>query len=271
MNLKKIITVNALFIFLIGIFLNLFGFNLVNNQIPKELNANSEDSRRLYVWIENAMDKDGWGDEEIFIYYSGPGVTSPTWSSRPQMNLILGAFEQGIFYYDVPAATTSFEISAWIGESGNGYFVNEWQKSDIVTLGAGNRFKTFKLIDSYNGGSHSGRPGMYEDTLQMSSTQFVNVINKIDSCSASYASGYNHFKDLLRIFLYSDDTYTTRIMTEINFNNLDTENFSDVAYNQTFSLISNRTLTISVATKLDVLREKYNSANSTNYNSFTHS
>jgi hypothetical protein len=54
-------------------------------------------------------------------------------------------------------------------------------------------------------------------------------------------------------------------MGSSEFNTLDTTNFSDVAYGQPFSLSENRTLTISIQTKLEVLRVKYNADNGASF------
>jgi len=223
----------------------------------------TEATRRIYVWVEDAMDKDGWGDGQIYIHYWGG--TGSVWETRPQMNTILaaGSFYRGLFYYDIPSNNNTFMITAESGEP------NEWQKSDEVTLASGNRFKSFKLINVYTGGSHDGRPNFYESSVAISANQFISVVNKVDSCSIDFASGWNHYKDLIRIFLYDDDSFTTRIMGESEFNLLDTTMFNDMAYYASFSLTDNRTLNISIQEKIESLRLKYNADHSTSFPALT--
>jgi hypothetical protein len=257
-SLFKKLTISSLsLIILSGIVLS------VGTSEPSEFNAQAtvETSRRIYVWVENEMNKDGWGDGGIYIHYWG-GTASSTFASRPLMNTILGAgdFFRGLFYYDIPSDSTTFIITADQAAT-----PPEWQQSDEVTLSATNRFKSFKLINSYGGGSHGGRPGFFETSISLGASQFVWVVSKIDSCSSDFASGFNHFKDLVRIYLFDNDSYTTSIMGSSEFNALDTTNFSDVAFGQPFSLSENRTLTISIQTKLEVLRVKYNADNGASF------
>jgi hypothetical protein len=226
---------------------SIFGlFQVTQSTEINRTNADIEPTqRRIYAYPENAMDKDGWGDDDIWISFKNP---SNVWSSRSLMTLAVADFFLGLVYADVPSDSTAIEFFS------DNTTTNSLQRTGDITLTSTNLFQGFKIINSYVGGFVN----VFQEKILLSAAQFSGILYHIDSCVDNFASGYNSYEQIIKTFIIDG----TQIMGDTERKNISTTAYFDVAYNQTFSLSQNRTQSITLAQKLHSIRLASNSSRS---------
>ena len=242
MNLKKLLLVSLTSFLLFGTYLTSFN---IDNRF--NIDALGDNMRRIYAYPEFAMNKDGWGDDSLYIHYWG-GSSSSTYAVAPEMILAVSDYYLGLVYYDIPADSTNFMISSYQNTS------NDWEKTVDVTLNVDNKFFGFKIINEYV----SGKVNVYQENIGMSAEEFTGILAKIDSCGLGYASGYNSYEYIIRTFIQKSDD--TNIMGSTEQNKFSTTFFADMNENATFSIDGlNRTANnTSISQKLTIMQRQYN-------------
>ncbi len=242
MNFKKALLTTLTTIMVGGVVLS-----ANQNTSQFEADAIGDNMRRIYVYPENALNKDSWDDYVLNIHYWG-GSSSSTYATAPAMILAVGDYYLGLLYYDIPADSTNFMIASFQGTA------NNWQKSVDVALNDGNKFFGFKLINDYEG----GKVKVFQENITMSSGQFTGILSKINSCGSGYASGYNSYEYLIRTFVKKADG--TNIMGTGQQALFPTTFFADMNDGFAFSIDgTNRTANnTSVTEKLTILQRQFN-------------
>jgi len=179
-------------------------------------------SRRVYVVLEQ-----NWGTGQMFIHYWG-GDVGTTWASCPEMTKVVTDYHNGLFYYDIPSDVTSFLVKTVTGDTTK----NSDQSNDISisSIFPTNDYKAAWINEWVADGTK--RVVDSNDNLPSNSGQIAAVLNHIDSCSNSYAGGYNAWPQLNDLFISSSSYEGTTVVTD-NFGP-DTTITDKVAY------ISNR-------------------------------
>lgn len=190
--MKKIIKYLTL-LFLTGA----FAFGLVQNRRAEvRTEATTQTDRRIYVYLEGAWDIDG-GSIKMFIHYWGGSGPGTTWTSCPEMTKVVSDYWQGLFYYDVPSDVTGFVVK---NTTGNVSKLSN-QSADILvsTLLDGTNHKIPAVKSRVNDGTK--RVVANADTAPGNSGQIAAILNKINSCSDSFAGGYNAWPQLNDLFI----------------------------------------------------------------------
>ncbi len=154
--------------------------------------ATVQQDRRIYVYLEGAWDNAG----HMYIHYWG-GATGTTWESCPEMTNVVSDYWQGLFFYDVPVDVTDFLVK---DSSGNvSKSSNQSANMSVANLLVEGDYKV-ATVKSWVSDGASRLTGV-ADNAPMSSLQAVAVLNNINSCSSSYASGYNSWPQLDDLFI----------------------------------------------------------------------
>lgn len=113
------------------------------------------------------------------------------------MTNVVSDYWQGLFYYDVPADVTSFLVK---DSTGNVYKAsNQSANIAISDLFLDGDYKVAAVKAWVIDGNK--RVVGAADNAPMSSLQAAAVLNNIDSCSSSYAGGYNAWPQLNDLFI----------------------------------------------------------------------
>lgn len=175
--------------------ISLFSVGLIANSMSLLSNsqaATEQTNRRLYVYLEGAWDNAG----HMYIHYWG-GATGTTWESCPEMTNVVSDYWQGLFFYDVPVDVTDFLVK---DSSGNvSKSSNQSANMSVADLLVEGDYKV-ATVKSWVSDGASRLTGV-ADNAPMSSLQAVAVLNNINSCSSSYASGYNSWPQLDDLFI----------------------------------------------------------------------
>lgn len=175
--------------------ISLFSVGLIANSMSLLSNsqaATEQTNRRLYVYLEGAWDNAG----HMYIHYWG-GATGTIWSSCPEMTNVVSDYWQGLFFYDVPVDVTDFLVK---DSSGNvSKSSNQSANMSVADLLVEGDYKV-ATVKSWVSDGASRLTGV-ADNAPMSSLQAVAVLNNINSCSSSYASGYNSWPQLDDLFI----------------------------------------------------------------------
>lgn len=171
--------------------------------------ATVQTHRRVYVYLDDAL---SYMNDTIYIHYWGGGEGS-TWGSQPAMTIVLGDdFYGGMHYFDLPVYTTDFMISNGTSPS------NEWEKSDDISIGSlfnGSNYLFAKILDATLGGTNDGRRNIeYVDFHSFSDGQAAAVLNHINSCSTSYAGGYNAWPQINDLFISHSTLNGSTVVTD---------------------------------------------------------
>lgn len=148
--------------------------------------------RRIYVYLEGTWDNAG----HMYIHYWG-GAEGTTWSSCPEMTNVVSDYWQGLFYYDIPVDVTEFLVK---DSSGNVSKVSNQSANILVSdlfVGTDYKVATVKAWVSDGASRITG----VADNAAMSSLQAAAILNNVNSCSSSYASGYNSWPQLNDLFI----------------------------------------------------------------------
>jgi hypothetical protein len=152
--------------------------------------------RRVYVYT-----KDDWAQAgDVFIHYWG-GAEGTDWEASPQMEMVLNDYYRGMYYYDIPIDVTTFLVKDDPGtptiQSSNILI------SDVFPV------DDFKIPSTWEDGTHWA-----ENDAGMGSEQLAAVLNHIDSCSPSYAGGYNAWPQLNNLFVQPSTYEPSEIVTD---------------------------------------------------------
>ena len=184
--------------------------------------AATQTHRRVYVVLIDEGEQK-WTGSQMFIHYWG-GSSGTTWASCPEMIKVVSDYWQGIFYYDIPVDTTNFMVKAVTGDTSK---VSD--KSDnfaVSSLFIGSDYKAGYVSDWVNDAWQ--RTISYGDNLPSNSGQIAAVLNHIDSCSDSYAGGFNAWPQINDLFI-SPSTYEGTTVVTDNFG-LNTTISDKIAY-----------------------------------------
>jgi hypothetical protein len=213
-----------------------------------EADATGDNMRRIYAYPENQMNKDGWGDDEIYIRYKS---SSNVWSSRSLMTLSVTDHYLGILFADVPNDAIAIEFFT------DSSTTDAWRMTNEITLNETNLYQGFKIIDSYT----NGKVNVFQEKIVLSALQFSGILFHINSCSPNFASGFNSYEQIIKTFIFD----STQIMIESERANLSTTTYLDMTYSETYSTTTNRNLVITIAQKLNALRVSTNTSRSTSF------
>ncbi len=167
--------------------------------------ATVQTDRRIYVYLEGAWDNPG----HMFIHYWG-GASGTNWDSCPEMTNVVSDYWQGLFYYDVPADVTSFLVKDSTGNVSKAS--NQSADIAISDLFLDGDYKVAAVKAWADDGNN--RVVVAADNAPMSSLQAVAVLNNINSCSSSYASGYNSWPQLNDLFISSSTLDGSTVVTD---------------------------------------------------------
>lgn len=180
-----------------------------------------QDSRRLYVYLEG-----DWTFADMFIHYWG-GAEGTTYDTAAQMTKVVSDYWQGLYYFDIAMDVTGFLV-----RNASGAFTkNSDQSEDILVadLLVGTNYKAV-AVKAWVADT-AKRAVEIVDTAPGNSGQVAAILNHIDSCSTSYAGGYNAWPQLNDLFISPSTLDGTTVVTD-NFGS-DTTIAEKTAYLQT--------------------------------------
>ena len=188
MKSRKLIAAITISLFSVGLIAN--SFRLLSDSKA----ATVQTDRRVYVYLEGAWDNAG----HMFIHYWG-GASGTNWSSCPEMTNVVSDYWQGLFYYDIPMDVTGFLVKDLTGD----VIKLSNQSADILV--ADLFVETDYKVATVKGwvADENKRVVGTADNAPMSSLQAAAVLNNINSCSSSYAGGYNSWPQLDDLFISS--------------------------------------------------------------------
>ncbi len=157
--------------------------------------ATTQTERRVYALLEQS-----WGDGTFKVYVHHNSATSPViWGTNPAMERALTDYYEGLYFYDVPIDATEIIFLAWTGETES----SGKQSDRSVTVTISNLFNSnYKAVRIGSWVADANKRTITEhDTLPSNSGQAAGVLNHINSCSTSYAGGYNAWPQLNDLFI----------------------------------------------------------------------
>lgn len=181
--MKKITKLMAV-IALLGV---VFGVTLTRNETIKAEAATTQTHRRIYAYT-----KDAWTtNAPVYIYY-WDGATN-NFNNADPMILLLTDYWNGFYYFDLPIAANKFLLKN--AQSGDGTL--KTNDISVTSLFTGT---DYKVLETWGGGGSI----YFQTTAGMNSGQVAAVLNHIDSCSSSYAGGFNAWAQLNDLFISSN-------------------------------------------------------------------
>ncbi len=166
--------------------------NTTFHELEVDATPTVQTDRRVYVFLEQ-----DWGVGDMYIHYWNNSGDITTWGSCPKMTEVVTDYYQGLFYHDLPVDATGFLVKTVTGAP-----TKTSDKSDDVLisslLDSGN-YKAAK-VKSWVADA-TLRVVQIDDTLPANSGQVAAVLNHIDSCSNSYAGGFNAWPQLSDLFI----------------------------------------------------------------------
>lgn len=162
--------------------------------------------RRIYAYLQG-----DWTDDRMFIYYfGGSGYTGPEWTACPEMTQVINDYWTGMFYYDIPVNATTFCVKK---VSGNVSKLSD-QSVDIQVsdLFVGSNYKAAAIgawVDDL-----AKRTFTAADTAGGNDGQIAAILNNINSCTSSYASGYNAWPQINDLFILPSTLNGATVVTD---------------------------------------------------------
>ena len=175
--------------------------------------ATTQTTRRVYVYEEG---KDPvWTTDQMFIHYWGApegGSLGTNWNSCPEMKQVIDNYYSGLFYYDLPSDITMFLV-----KNKTGVPDNQCKSMDIsiASLFPNGDFKVAVVGNSSNINGGDKRWAWAADCPGLSSDEAASILSTIDSCSSSYASGYNAWPQLNDLFVSGRGLVGSTIVNEV--------------------------------------------------------
>ncbi len=165
----------------------------------KTLAATPKTDIRVYV-VRKWEGENRWQfwEEKMYIHYWG-GSSGSDYATAPEMVKVLDDYHHGLYYYDVPANTTHFMVSAFQNEGNNNLKSKNLELSEVLDKQSNNEMPFLYDWNGVDGGGGNRVFGF--EKAGMSTSQLAKVLGHIDSCSSSYASGYNAYPQINNLFL----------------------------------------------------------------------
>jgi hypothetical protein len=202
MNFKTTLSSILTILMVGGVFLS---FNTRNDISEFNLDATATD-HRLYVVIKNSW----FNNTNMYIWHDGTGGAA--FDNAPAMTRILDDYYEDLYFFDVPVSATKFIVKRIPGAISTGNF---WQQTVDITI----RYATPTVyFVKDNTGDNTKSQFDYWNTAPMNSGQLAAVLSWIDTCSASYSSGFNAWPQLNTLFV-SPSAYTgsTPVNDHLNY------------------------------------------------------
>lgn len=178
-------------LFSFGLLLGFLSIFSLSNKKTVAVSAATQTHRRVYAYLMG-----DWTDDVMYIHYWG-GASGTDWNNSPQMTQVVNDYWTGLFYYDIPVDATTLLVKKISGAPS----INSDQSEDInvSSLFTANNFYAAGVGGWVNDGAK--RVVTFADTLGGNSGQVANVLAHTDSCSDSFASGYNAWPQLDDLFI----------------------------------------------------------------------
>jgi len=171
--------------------------------------ATTQTHMRIYAFLRG-----GWDTGKMYITYENTAIDPIGYTSAVEMTKVVSDYHQGLFYYDVPIGFDNDDqfrlrnnTGAWTGKDSN-------QSAYIY-------FKDLLVTGNYYGVSvgawvadNTPRVVIMENTIPGSSAQIAAVLNHINSCSTSYAGGYNAWPQLYDLFIAPSSLVGSTVVTD---------------------------------------------------------
>jgi hypothetical protein len=160
-----------------------------SNELPV-IAATVPTERRVYAFLE-----DSWSSLDMYIYYWG-GTDTPDadWNNSPKMTKTLDDYYKGLYFYDLPVDVTNVLFKSGAGNVGASDQSDDLVVADLTSGG-------FKVAKVGAGTDAFTKRKITLTTAPMSSSQFAwGVLAWLDSCSSSYAGGYNAYTQIKSVF-----------------------------------------------------------------------
>lgn len=199
-NVKQLTLISVLSVLVFGTFVGITRSNMNKLEVPKISKAlTMQTHRRVYAYLEG-----DWTLDQMYIYYwGGSSVGAPTFENPRLMTQVLDNYYEGLFYYDVPVDHTHCLFRKSSGAQDGNH--NQSQDALIAHTYVGNNYKAIKVGPWTADGTK--RTITYVDTVPINGNELAQVLSHIQSCSSSYASGYNAWPQLNDLFV-TPSTFT---------------------------------------------------------------
>ena len=152
--------------------------------------ATVQTERRIYAVAEA-----NWGTTMYAHYWGDASAPSTTFETAVPMTRTLSDYYNGLFFIDLP-----MDVTHVLFRQTTGAFTKQSdQSADLAII---DLFNTGYKVAKVGGWVNDGTSRIVTvDTAPMSSDQFAwGVFAWIDSCSTSYASGYNSYMQVRDVF-----------------------------------------------------------------------
>lgn len=195
-NMKKFTKILAVVALLSGV----FGVALTQKETVQAEAKTAQTDRRIYAWTKEAWAYNG----DVYIHYWGGAANN--FNAADKMTLVVNDHWNGLYYFDVPSAATSFLLkNAYTGDGT--IKTADINISDIFTG------TDYKAVETWGGGASV----YYQTTVALPNNgQVQAVLSAINSCSTSYAGGYNAWPQLDDLFITPNEGKTDFASTTLN-------------------------------------------------------
>ena len=166
--------------------------------------ATEQTQRRVYVYLEG-----GWDSSDMYIHYWG-GENGTNWSSCPKMVKVVSDYWQGLFFYDIPFDVTAFCVKDKTGSVDKSS--NQSANIAISDLFLEGNYKVARVKSWVHDAVN--REVVAEENAPVNSLQAAAILNNIDSCSSSYASGFNAWPQLNDLFISPSTLEGSTVVTD---------------------------------------------------------
>jgi len=199
--MKKLTKLLAVFALLAGV----LGVAANQKETVVAKAATVQTHRRVYVYLGGAWDNPG----HMYIHYWNSGGDLTTWGNKPEMVNVLSDYYQGLFFYDLPINAATFMVVAYSGDTAEknksaDILVNDLEVSGnykAIAVGAWVADNTKRVVSIV-------------ENLPVNTWQAAAVLNNINSCSTSYASGYNAWPQLNDLFITPSTLDLNTVVTD---------------------------------------------------------
>jgi hypothetical protein len=178
--------------------------NTTFHELDVDATPTVQTHHRIYVYLEQH-----WGVGDMYIHYWG-GEVGTTWATCPIMTEVVTDYAAGLFYYDVPIDVPYFLVKTATGDVSK--TSDQSDDIEIASLFVSGNYKAAKVLSWVDNGAK--RVINIDDTLPGNSGQVAAVLNHIDSCSTSYAGGFNAWPQLNDIFIAPSSFTLSTVVTD---------------------------------------------------------
>jgi len=187
--MKKLTKMLAAFALLVGV----FGVAANQKETVVAEAATPQTHRRIYVTLLG-----DWTLDQMYISYFGGNIeTQVLFNDSVLMTQVVNDYNTGLFYYDVPIDHTTFLVrkntGTWDGDH-----------NQSVDIAISSLFEDSNYLAAAIGGWAADglkRTFTAYDNLPGNSGQIAAILSHIDSCSPSYAGGYNAWPQINDLFI----------------------------------------------------------------------